>query len=213
MRMPERTHCSKTNLFGRTKVTTPEPCFSHVSHTSREEVFERLYKALNGMATYIPAQRQNPYWKARVVNGIWRKWERWSFMNGWTDDYEFPAVEKCFESVVEHLGILAQVALLDPRLQIEVVPVSSEGFPALAFFPIQQHGWITEQIEVRPATEVLLVLSQRDCVRLPMEEVARHLKHELGHALLYLRDPEARNECFSADEEWDRATRMEDFIG
>jgi hypothetical protein len=31
-----------------------DPHFSHLSHTSREEVFGRLYKALNEMATYIP---------------------------------------------------------------------------------------------------------------------------------------------------------------
>lgn len=189
-----------------------DPCFSHLSQASRAEVFERLQNALNEIATFIPACRQNPFWKTRLVNGIWKKWQRWSFMNGWTDDYDFPAIEKCFESVVEELGILAQVALLDPRLQIEVVPVSGEGFPVLAFFPIQQHGWITEQIEVMPTTEVLLVLSQPDFDRLGIEDLTRHLKHELGHALAYLKDSDAQNDCRVADAEWDHATKMEDFI-
>jgi hypothetical protein len=190
----------------------PDPCFSHLSHASREEVFGRLHKALNDLASYIPSARQNPYWKARVVNRIWRKWERWAFMNGWSDDYYFPTIEKCLESVVEELGILAQVSLLDPHLQIEVVPVPSVGFPVLAFFPIQQHTWITEQIEVRPATEVLLVLSQPDIELLTVEEVTKHLKHELGHALLYLRDPKAQNDCAAAGQEWERSTKMEDLI-
>ncbi len=190
-----------------------DPDFTHPAQDATEEVFEHLNKALNELATYIPSQRQNPYWKARVVKALWHKWEEWSFMNGWSDDYYFPAIEQCFESAVEELGILAQVALLDPRLQIEVVPVSSEGFPVLAFFPIQQHRWITEQIEVRPPTEVLLVLFQPELERLPVKEMTKHLKHELGHALLYLRGAEANNECRAADEEWERATQFEDFIG
>lgn len=129
------------------------------------------------------------------------------------DDYSFPLIEDCFTSVLQNLRTESRIALLDPRLQIEVVPVSSEGFPVWALFPIQQHGWITEQIEMRTATEVLLVLSQPEFERLPMEEVIKHLKHELGHALLYLRDAEKINDCSAADEEWERARRMEDFIG
>ena len=151
----------------------PDPHFSHLSQDAREEVIKHLNKGLNELATYIPSARQNPYWKTRVVNRIWRKWERWAFMNGWSDDYYFPAIEKCFESVIEELGILAQVALLDPRLQIEVVPTPGEGFPVLAVFPIQQHGWITEEIEIRTATEVLLVLCQPDIERLSTEEVTQ----------------------------------------
>jgi hypothetical protein len=190
-----------------------DPDLSHLSSASREQVFERLSIALNELATYIPAAMQNPFWKARVVNGVWRKWERWSFMNGWTEDYSFPAIEECFESVVDELGILAQVALLDPRLQIEVVPGSNEKFSALALFPITQHRWITEYVHVHAETEVLLVLSQPDIERLPKRAVTEHLKHELGHVLLYLRDPEANDECSAGDEEWERGTKMEDFSG
>jgi len=189
------------------------PHFSHLSQDAREEVFERLHKALNELATYIPSARQNPYWKTRVVNQFWRKWERWSFMNGWTEDYDFPFIEECFESVVEELGILAQVALLDPRLQVEVVPFSSNGFPVWAICPIDQQKWIKECIEVRPATQILLILFQPDFEHLPKDEAARLLRHELGHALLYLRDSEAKNECCAADEAWEQGTQMEDFIG
>lgn len=90
-----------------------DPDFTHLSQDERLKVFERLNIGLNELATYIPAAMQNPFWKSRVVNSVWRKWERWSFMNGWTDDYSFPAIEECFESAVDELGILAQVALLD----------------------------------------------------------------------------------------------------
>ena len=30
----------------------PDPCFSHLSHASREEVFGRLHKALNDLASF-----------------------------------------------------------------------------------------------------------------------------------------------------------------
>jgi hypothetical protein len=48
---------------------------------------------------------------------------------------------------------------------------------------------------------------------MPREEVMEDLRHELGHVLLYLRDPEAIDDCSAADEEWERATRMENFTG
>jgi hypothetical protein len=146
-----------------------------------------------------------------VVNGIWRKWERWSFMNGWLDDFSFPVIEDCLESVLKELGIVAQIALLDSRLQIEVSPVEGDGYPTWAF-PVHRHKWITKFIEVRLATRVLLVLFQPNIERMPKEEVMQDLRHELGHALLYLRDLEAKNDCASADEEWKRCTQLEDLI-
>ena len=183
-----------------------DPHLSQLSQDAQEEVLEHLNKAMTELATYIPSARQNPYWKARVVNGVWRKWERWAFMNGWSDDYYFPEIEKCFDSAVAELGILAQVALLDPHLQIEVVPVEADGYPTWAF-PVHRHKWIAKSIEVRPATRVLLLLFQRDIECLPKEEVMEDLRHELGHAFLYLRDPEAKDDCAAADEEWKRCTQ------
>ncbi len=189
-----------------------DPHFSHLSQDAREEVFKHFNKALNELATYIPSARQNPYWKSRVVNRIWRKWERWAFMNGWSDDYHFPAIEQCFEAVIGELGILAQVALLDPRLQIEVTPVEGDGYPTWACL-VDRYEWIKQAVEVRPATRILLLLFQPNIERMPKEEVMTDLRHELGHVFLYLRDPEAADDCAAADEEWERATRMEDFIG
>src|ERR1700685_3365996 len=155
---------------------------SHLSQDAGEEYFERLQKALNDQAIYIPMARQNPYWKARVVKHICLGWEQWAFTNGWLDDFSFPVIEDCFDSVLQELGIVAQTALLDPRLQIEAVPVDSdvtlEGdvCPSWAF-PVHLHQWIKEFVDVRPATTVLLVLFQPDIVHLPREEVMEDLKH------------------------------------
>jgi hypothetical protein len=127
-------------------------------------------------------------------------------MSGWSDDYDFSEIEKCFDSAVEELGILAQVALLDPRLQIEAVPVEGDGCPSWAF-PVHLHQWIKKIVEVRPATTVLLVLFQPDIVRLPEENLVQSIRHGLGHAFLYLQDLEARDDCAAADEEWKRCTQ------
>lgn len=190
-----------------------DPHFPQLSHASREKVFERLQKALNDMATYIPSAKQNPFWKTRVVNSVWKGWEYWAFMNGWSEDYDFPTIQECFDSVIEELGILARVILLDPRLQIEVVPDPSNGFPVYAFFPMHRRRWTTKWIEVRRTTRVLLLLSQPDIEAISKEEAKDQLRHHLGHALLYLREPKAKNECAAANDEWERGTKMEDFIG
>jgi hypothetical protein len=181
--------------------------FPHLSQDAREEVLEQFQKALYDQASYIPMARQNPFWKARVMKHLCLGWEEWAFTNGWLDDFSFPVIEDCFESVLQELGIVAQTVLLDPRLQIEAVPLDSDvpmegnGCPSWVF-PVHRHQWIKQFIEVRPATTVLLVFFQPDIVHLPKEEVMQDLRHELGHAFLYLRDPEAKDDCAAADEEW-----------
>ena len=193
-----------------------DPDFTHVSHASREEVFERLHKAVNDLATYTPSDSQSPYWKTFVLKRL--EFQNWAFENGWMDfAFEFPIVEECFESVLKELGTVARIALLDPRLQIEVVlgnpdkPTTTPGAPTWAF-PVHRQQWITEFIDVRPATKVLLLLFQPDIELLPEEEVLEDLRHELGHAFLYLHDPEAEEDCVAADEEWERCTQLEDFL-
>lgn len=125
--------------------------------------------------------------------------------------------EECFEAVLKELGTLAQIALLDPLLQIEVVlgnpdvPLKVPGAPTWAF-PVHREAWIRDFVEVRPETTVLLLLFQPDIDLLPKEEVMEDLRHELGHAFLYLRDPEATEDCAAADEEWKRCTQLEDLI-
>lgn len=135
-------------------------------------------------------------------------------MIGWLDNFasEFPLIEECFESVLNELGP-ARIALLDPRLQIEVVlgnpdvPPKAPGAPTWAF-PVHRQEWIREFVDVRPATRVLLLLFQPDIELLPKEEVIADLRHELKHALLYLREPEASDDCVAADDEWKRWTQL-----
>lgn len=193
-----------------------DPHLSHLSHPSNENVFERLHKGLNGLATDIPSASQNPYWKTFVVQHL--EFRDLAFENGWMDyASQFPMVEECLESVLKELDTFARIALLDPCLQIEVVsgnpdvPVKAPGAPTWAF-PVRQQEWIKEFVEVRPATQVLLLLFKLDIQLLSKEEVLADLRHELGHAFLYLRDPGATEDCFAADEEWKRCTQVDNLM-
>jgi len=185
------------------------PDFSHVSPNGGDEVFERLHKALNEMAAYKPPARQDPYWKFFLFQRL--EFAPWAFHNG-LDDYYFPEAEECFAAVLKELRAPARIALLDPRLQIEVTPLDGDDYPTWAC-RVRDHEWIRRKLEVRPAAGIVLLLSQPAIERLPKEEVMEDLRHELGHVLLYLRNPEAIDDCSAADEEWERATRMKDFIG
>jgi hypothetical protein len=161
------------------------------------------------MAAPTPSAGQDLYWKFFVFHRL--EFEHWAFHNG-LDDYYFPGVEECFQSALKELGTIARVALLDRRVQIEVVPLDGGDYPTWAC-RVRDHESIRTKLEVRSATEILLLLSQPAIERLPREEVMEDLRHEIGHVFLYLHNPEATDDCCAADEEWERATRMKDFIG
>jgi hypothetical protein len=167
---------------------------------------------MNDLAHYVPCAHQNPYWKARITNAFWRKWDRWAFMNGWFDDYHFPGMETCFESVLEELNPLPLAGLLDPRLQIEVMSIEGDAYPTWACV-VDRYEWIKPAVKIRSTTEILLLLFEPKIQRMRKEEVMQDLRHELGHVFLYLHDSEAIGDCDEADAEWQRTTRMEDFIG
>jgi len=62
------------------------------------------------------------------------------------------------------------------------------------------------RIKLRSSTRIVLELGsqmfngrRRGSTR---HDVTIHLRDHLGHVLLFLRDPEARNECEDAEREW-----------
>ena len=124
---------------------------------------------------------------------------------------ECPIIEECLESALREVGPITRIALLDPRLQIEAIPLDGGEFPTWAC-RVGDHETIRTKLEVRPATRIVLLLSQPAIERLPREEVMDDLRHELGHVLLYLRNPEGRDDCCAAQEEWEHARQTEDFI-
>ena len=57
-----------------------------------------------------------------------------------------------------------------------------------------------KKFKPKPATEVLLVLNA--ATREKQDLFRNQLRDHLGHTLLYLRNPKARNECKDAEKEW-----------
>jgi hypothetical protein len=64
--------------------------------------------------------------------------------------------------------------------------------------------FIIGQLLPRPETRVLLVLRFEERFEKIFEDQVRH---HLGHVLLFLRDPKARNECDDAENEWRASVR------
>lgn len=71
-----------------------------------------------------------------------------------------------------------------------------------AYFPVYRLRLIARKLQPKPETRVLLVLSTAHFDRQPVRRSCDELRDHLGHVLLYLRKPKARNECADALAEW-----------
>ena len=106
--------------------------------------------------------------------------------------------------VLNEMSAEAQLSLRDRRLEVMVLPKGTPGLwdSVWAFFPVHRRRRIAQILRPRPETRVLLVISIADAECEPPEAFEVYLRDHLGHALLYLRDPKAPNECSDADREW-----------
>lgn len=62
------------------------------------------------------------------------------------------------------------------------------------------------KVRLESAAEALLVFGSEEVQRRPKHFFEDHLRDHLGHTLIFLRDPEARNECSDAQKEWLRSS-------
>jgi hypothetical protein len=110
--------------------------------------------------------------------------------------------------VLRELVPEAQLLLMHhPALQVTVRPQASAVFSVWAYFPVHKCRRIVRQladegISARPSTRVLLVISEK----LFGADVG-NLRDHLGHVLLYLRHPRAKNDRAAASREWN-ASRL-----
>ncbi len=91
-----------------------------------------------------------------------------------------------------------------PKLQVEISKGGPEG--VWAYFPVHSRRWVARRFKLKPTTRVLLVLTsqmfdERTRKRTGFD-ATHHLRDHLGHTLLYLRQPKARNHCADAMREW-----------
>jgi hypothetical protein len=105
----------------------------------------------------------------------------------------------------------ALLELRTPKLQVATLP--SFTTCVWAFFPVgvkrrRTHTWAYRMPKVRleSAAEVLLVFGSQEVQRRPKHFFEDRFRDHLGHTLIFLRDPEARNECSDAQEEWRRSS-------
>lgn len=115
-------------------------------------------------------------------------------------------IQTCMRQVLRELDVEARLRLRnEPKLEVMVLP--NAAYSVWPYFPIHRRRVIARQYGPKPATRVLVVLSEKlfheQSLKLSMAELRDHL----GHTLLYLRSPTARNECVDAGREWRRALK------
>jgi hypothetical protein len=125
-------------------------------------------------------------------------------LDEWGADKHSPRFKACLRRVLSELGPDAHGFLRrHPKLQVAILPKASVDYCAWAYFPVHKQRQIVRYlamigVPVRPEVGVLLVISEQ----LAGRDVC-HLRDHLGHVLLYLREPRAKNECEAAMREWE----------
>lgn len=122
----------------------------------------------------------------------------------WGMDGLSPSITAEVRRVLRELSAESLLRLRDPRLQVVIHPAA--GFSVWAFFPVHCRRTIVKELAaegvlMRPTTRVLLLIGAGT----PDEDeggLADYLRDHLGHTLLYLRHPRAKNECEDALREW-----------
>ena len=61
---------------------------------------------------------------------------------------------------------------------------------------------LAQGMRLNPRTRVLLTFCTATCESTPVKVLQDQIRDHIGHVLLYLRDPKARNECQDAMREW-----------
>lgn len=124
-------------------------------------------------------------------------------MQEWGLDKQHAKFQREVKAVLMELSIQAQLFLRnEPRLQVEVV----KGNDVWASFPMHKLRSEAKHFRLRPTTRVLLVIGSQLFAERSRKstgyDATEHLRDHLGHTLLYLRSPKARNECVDAWREW-----------
>jgi hypothetical protein len=148
-------------------------------------------------------------------------------MQEWGMGEQSRRIQRSVRRVLIELSTESLLRLKDPRLQVLVSPTTI--YDTWAYFPMHSKNHFSGPQECRlimeplalPETRVLLLLGTNftrkamlaATVVLPPDTTTSpsdfedYLRHQLGHVLLYLRSPKARNNCPDALREWTRAAR------
>lgn len=126
-------------------------------------------------------------------------------MDEWGIGAQSRRAQRSVRRVLNELHPEALLRLKDARLEMMVLPEAD--FSVWGYFPVHRLRLIARKLNPKPETRVLLVLSITHFDRQPVRQSCDELRDHLGHVLLYLRKPKARNECADALAEWGRTIR------
>lgn len=112
-------------------------------------------------------------------------------------------LQSCVRRVLNELHLQALLLLKDPRLEVMVVPEYVHS--VWSYFPIHRRRIVARDLQPKPETRVLLLFSLTQFEKETEKFFETCLRDHLGHALLYLHDPKAPNECPDAMREWKRS--------
>jgi hypothetical protein len=118
-----------------------------------------------------------------------------------------PRLQACMRRVLGELGIEAQITLRNnPKLQVIVLPEAVHN--VWACFPAHRKRWVVRhfKIKLKPTARVLLLVGENRIEQQSARMNNINLRDHLGHVLLYLRFPKARNECTDALREWEECS-------
>jgi hypothetical protein len=99
--------------------------------------------------------------------------------------------------------------LQSPELRIPNAGSATELLSAIraAEDEVYRRRLIFQEYKPKPATRVLLLFGEKAFEKEVPETSYENLRDHLGHTLLYLRNPKARNECVDAEREWRRSLK------
>jgi hypothetical protein len=121
-------------------------------------------------------------------------------MHEWRLDEQSDRFQARVRRVLRELCSEALLFLIGPKLEIAVRP-DDRGLSVWAYFPIHRRRSVAQELHPKSDTRVLLVFNgefEKQSARQSEDELRDHL----GHTLLYLRSPKARNDCPDAQKEW-----------
>jgi hypothetical protein len=126
-------------------------------------------------------------------------------MREWGMDSQPRSLRTSFRKVLSELDSCALLYLKDPRFEVLVTP--EDGFCVWAYFPVHRNRIVARELKPKPQTRVLMVISVPGFKGHSASAFEGHLRDHLGHVLLYLRDPQAWNDCDAAWKEWCQCRR------
>ena len=101
---------------------------------------------------------------------------------------------------------MQQLCIARPKARISTL-AAILGHGVRAHFPVNRRHAYARLFPPKAETRVMLLFSAPDVEREPVEQFQDSLRECLGHVMIYLQSPKARNKRPDARKEWRRLAR------